>query len=800
VSPFRRIDPWPFVVLAIVVATCLAIYFRTLDYPFVNWDDYSLISGKEYIQSLTRDNIETMFSLEKDTAFQPIRDLSYAIDYHFWELDPTGYHITNLLFYVLNSLLAYLFIRLFLDRKWLAVFGAAFFAAHPLHVEAVAWLSARKEVLSGFFFMASFLLYAPLLKRGSASASRLALSLLSFAVACLAKPTAVSLPALIILYDYSFGERPRLRSTLGRWRYYVPYLAISLATTALTIYVGTKKMSVLKTFHGGSFQAQLLTSLTALVKSLGLLVVPFNLSARYVDYAYQSMTEPAVIVSLVIAVLLVLLARDMWSRSRRSFFALIWIFITFAPVSNLIPISTLVADRYLYLPSYGYVLLVAIGAGFLLDRARAFDPRLMKKLRGAIVTALIVLVAVFSLSSYRRSGVWEDSVSLWRSVVEQDAMNALGYYALGNVYVEKGMLDEAIKVYRKSLSVYPHFVLSRVALGHVCVMKHDYDRAIFHFRTALRYTYDDLGARINYGLALRYKGFYEDAVKQYQEALQMDSTAVAARYGLAEAYRAMKQFESAAEEYKRLLDTTPKELSAAIHFNLGLAYHGKGAYAEAESSYFNSIAVDSNYVDPYFALGNLYRDQGKREKAVTYFKKALSTVPTHLGAINNLANIYQQNLSFGAAIEMYDLALGMSPGDSIVLNNLGLAYLAQGDFAGAESTFSNLVELYPKSVEAHLNLGALYSERGYLEKAASELQHALEIDSLSADVYYNLACVKARQGRPSEALESLERAFEYGFRELDYARSDPDLKSIRKTVRFRELIEEYAGTARRERR
>lgn len=770
---------------AAVAAVCVALYAGSLRYPFLNWDDYNLITMNPYITELTWSNVVDIFTPGVVGAYQPLRTLSYAVDYRFWGLDPTGYHITNLAFYILTCLCVLVFIDHFLKSRSLALMGALLFAAHPLHVEAVTWLSARKETLSGFLFVLSFVLYA----RGTRGGARyFGASLLAFLLALLSKPTVVILPGLLIVYDLCFVTGGSLRKLAGRIGYYLPYVLLSGILTYVTIVLSSKG-GVLKEFHGGSLGAQLLTSATVFIKNIRLLAVPVDLSPRYIDYFYSSLRDTDALLAIISCALLVFFAWDMWGRSRVVFFCLMWYPITFLPVSNLVPISTLMADRYLFLPSIGYALLFAYVVGRLVDRERR--SRFGRALRPLALAGCVVLLALFSFQTVRRNQVWRDSISLWSNAVEQDSTNVLAYFALGNVYMENEQPRQAISNYRKALFLSPGFATAHSCLANAYLAESEVERAIYHYNQALQNgSREDMAIYGNLGMAYEVKGMFDKAIEQYERALQVDSTSVMARLGIAESYSRKAQYDRAIEAYEELIETNEEFLRARVYFNLGVAQHQDGRYLDAIDSYIRAIETDSTFAEAHYGLGNAYYKMRAFDMAVTDFKRAVGLAPNHIAAVVNLGNTYLEMGRLDDAISTYKTALDSSSSNLIALNNLGLAYVENGDLDEASATFESVISFYPKDPTGYVNLGYTLMRRGDYNGAKLRYREAVDLEPENAVAHYNLACAHALSGEIEAGIAELKAALELGFKDYDLLRRDPDLDNLRREPAFESLLKD----------
>ncbi len=767
--------------VVLILAAAVLPYLHSLRYPFVNWDDFTLIVGNEYIKELSWTNIRAMFTPGVVGAFQPLRNLSYAIDHLFWGMNPLGFRLTNLLLYALTCLGVFYFINRLVRSRAAALVGAILFAVHPIHVEAVTWLSARKEVLSGIFYLLGFISYMSGVAGKQVRWRYYLLSVSLFLLGALSKPTTVSFPAILFLYDLCFVTGGKLRPALARLRWHAPYWVVAVAVTAVTIMVSAQG-AVLKGFHGGSLGSNLSTVAVAFPKSIALLILPVNLSPRYVSHESVLLLQPEGLISLFSLIMLALVMLDLWRRSSLLFFSLAWLVVALMPMSNLVPTSTLIADRYLYIPSFGFCLLAAVAFGNLLGTNPA--RRFLRALRKVGLIAAVCVLVAFSVLSFNRNFVWQDTVALWSNAVEQDPGNTLALYALGGEYMRSGNLEDAIEAFRRCLIVSPYYTDARVALGQCYAMQGNLDRSIFHFKQAL---IDTAAARSVYGdfaLVLQARGSYEQAIKHYRVALGMDTTDTWVRDRLAECYAESELFDAAIVEWKELLKLSKDEMPARLHYNLGVLYHMKGEHEKALAAYEEAIRADSSFIDAYFGAANSHLALGKTEKAKSLLQKVLDYVPNHVGALNNLGNMYYDAGLLDEALDYYEKAARAEPESPKVLNNLGLVY---GDLAMHEKAidvFHEALAIDSSNVTVLLNLGSAYADAEEFGLAEAEYRKALVADSTNAIAHYNLACCYALQARNELALDNLRKALELGFSDHELLMTDPDLNGLRSTPGF----------------
>ncbi|MCB9933260.1 MAG: hypothetical protein H6841_07560 [Planctomycetes bacterium] len=457
--------PWAFAA-AIIVLSCIA-YWGGLGNGFTNWDDNWLITDNRFVHGLSWHNLQAMFNPmapreELGNEYLPLRDLSYAVNYALDGLNPRGYHATNLLFHIFNSLLVMLLAVRLTGRRWVGGVAGVLFAVHPVHVEAVSWLSSRKDLLSTFFMLlsANFYLAARRSRSGLMPSesfvqrvrhsTRLGwmLSLLFFICALLSKMTAVVLPALLLLVEL-FRRRelhalPRARRALTQ----APFWGVAALFTALASHIGSGLMR--EPYGDGRWQS-LLTATSAITRDFQVLLFGWPMHAA-VDLPVQTGFSLPVVTGLLLLLALLALGVAGWRSSRAGWdsrpsmllgvagFGALWFLVALSPVSNfLVQIGTVFAERYLYIPSIGFCIAVAalgvLGAELMRkrDNLRVLAPAL-----GVLGLAVAGLGVWGTMQATRP---WVGSVSLWTHALEHDPGNHVAHFNLGREFEELALLE-----------------------------------------------------------------------------------------------------------------------------------------------------------------------------------------------------------------------------------------------------------------------------------------------------------------------------------------------------------------------
>jgi len=485
--------------LLLVVAT-LAVYVQSLGFDFIAFDDDRYILRNPEIQNgLTLESARWALTTGYEGAWQPLTWMSFMLDFEFFGLEPAGYHATNVLFHVLNTLLVYA-VFFFLTRRPLpSAAVAALFGLHPLHVESVAWIAERKDVLSGFFGLLSLWAYAAY-ARGRRRSGYLLLSLVALALGLMSKPTLVTLPFLFLLLDYwplgrlaplfareEAGE-PRAESPelFGPWTILVEkipfFLLIAAASwTALRVHenLGALELTVLV-----SLDLRIGNAIVSYAIYAAKAVVPMDLGLFY-PHPYLETTggEPwsfsAIAGSSVLLLLITGLAVTWARRAPYVIVGWLWFLGCLVPMIGLVAFGTHgMADRFTYLPLIGLAVAVVFTLDALGRRWSAGRPSMARPL-GAVALALLL---AYGVAGAWQAGHWKDSISIFSQTLEASPRSAVIHFNLANELKAVAQSEAAIRHYRKAVDIHPGYNRARFNLANTLRRQGDSNGAIAEYR------------------------------------------------------------------------------------------------------------------------------------------------------------------------------------------------------------------------------------------------------------------------------------------------------------------------------
>jgi protein O-mannosyl-transferase len=431
----------------LLVILALLVYGQSVGFDFIiNWDDDAYVTRNPDILGISAANLVRIFSSPYAGNYAPLHLLSYMLDYQLAGLNPAWFHGVNLALHALNGVLFYLLVRLLTGKTFWAFAASALFLLHPVQVESVAWVSERKNLLAMCFSLGSFLCYLRYRQKSGEGRLAYSFSLLFLVLALLAKSIAVVTPFFFLLYDALLDET-------GRKRFYladkVPFLVATALACGVAMFTQSAAMGGgIVDYFEGHRAAKILTMLTVLASYLRILVCPSKLSLIYV-FVIKRGIDAEVLLALVLLVALCGAGLYLWRRERRLFFGFALFFLGLLPVSQIVPLATLMNDRYLYFPMLGFAWLVG---GYLSRLNDAFPRRLNPS---AALLCFLLLPLLFL--SFQRTRVWHNSVTLWSDTSQKFPTLKDPLANLGEAYSASGQPRKALETYEKLFALKREF-------------------------------------------------------------------------------------------------------------------------------------------------------------------------------------------------------------------------------------------------------------------------------------------------------------------------------------------------------
>jgi tetratricopeptide (TPR) repeat protein len=610
----------------LISALTFVAFLPALQNGFVDWDDPKNLLANPNYRGLGWTQLRWMFTTFYMGHYQPLSWVTLGLDYLLWGMGPLGYHLTNLLLHAANAVLFYfLTVRLLSlsapsaagDRAVIiaAGFSALLFAVHPLRVESVAWVTERRDVLSGLFFLLTLLCYLKAVTGEQRNFARsMTLALVVYGLSLLSKAIGMTLPLVLLVLD--FYPLRRLEGGPGKWfegdarkvwLEKIPFLILALVTGIVAL-LAQQEAGALTSLARYGVTFRLAQAFFGLAFYLWKTLIPLDLSPLYEPPRNFTPWDFPVIFSglVVLAITVGLFAvRRRWPVGLASWVCYILLLVPVLGVTQSGP--QLVADRYSYLPCLGWAVLAGAGLLYLLrallaGRIESGFPFFLIGLVGLVPVELGVL-------TWKQAQVWHDSERLWRRVLFLSPRSVLAHANLGNVFLKRGELDVAVRYYREALRLRPEYADAHSNLGAALASVGKVDEAIEHYREALRLRPDYADAHYNLGVGLFRLGKLDEAMEHYREALRIEPDYVTARYNLGALLSERGRLDEAMEHYREALRIEPN--SAAARYNLGVLLARVGKLDEAIGYYREALRIQPGFPEAQAALSQALSQQLK---------------------------------------------------------------------------------------------------------------------------------------------------------------------------------------------
>ena len=592
----------------ILLLLALTAYRGLPSCGFVNFDDDLYVTDNLHVKTgISLPNIKWAFVTSHSFNWHPVTWLSHMIDVDLYGMDAGRHHMTNLLFHIINSFLLLFWFSKHTRKFWSSCFVASLFLLHPLHVESVAWISERKDVLSTFFWLLTMWCYTGYLS--SPGKIRYAVMLLFFILGLMSKPMLVTLPFFLLLLDYwplgriKYGEVINNLPVNGKNRVFlalilekIPLFILSLIACLVTFKI-QKITGAVANLSDFSMDLRFANAIIAYCQYIIKTLWPFHLSVFYpypTEYEGGTVFVAALFLFSVTLMAIVYARRIPWL-----FVGWFWYLGTLIPVIGLIQVGNQsMADRYTYMPIIGLFIILAWGcAGF--SSIRAF----FQKFFILIGCGFIVFCLV---RTNKQVTYWKDSISLFNHAIYVTSGNALAYNNLGMALAEEGKPEEAILNFRNAIQIDHKYALAYSNLGVALTGQGHLKEARKYLKTALILNPEYADAENNLGIVLKKSDEIFEAIKHFKNALVFDPS------------------------------------HAHAHFNLGTLLLRQNKINEALEHFSKSLQYDPQNADVHNYFGTVLAHYGKTNQAVKHFRAAVRLNPENIKMKRNLAKARQE--------------------------------------------------------------------------------------------------------------------------------------------------------------
>ena len=746
-----------------LLAAILYAYYPIYRADFVNYDDGLYVIHNAFIRDgLTLKAVGWAFGSFYAANWHPLTLLSHLLDYQLYGMNAGGHHLTSVILHGGNTLLLFLLLRLMTGAPWRSATVAFLFALHPLHVESVAWVSERKDVLSTFCMLLALLAY----RRFVLDRNRVAygLTVIFFIFGLLSKPMLVTFPFLLLLLDFwpldrlgrhdpggGTGANAFSRTLRSLWPLVVekiPFFLLGLLFSVVT-FVAQSKGGAVSSFESLSLAVRLANAVVAYGQYIIHMIIPTGLGVFY-PHPGEGLPLRLVLTSSGF----VLLATWLSIRLRRErpylLMGWLWYIGTLVPVIGIVQVGMqAMADRYTYIPMIGLFILLS---WLLPDLKRRNKAVLLALVAGGCAVALVLVTL-----TRQQVGYWMNTEALFARTDEVTNSNILAKLLLAEQLAQKGKDQRAKEKYEEVLLLSPRNVTAHHHYGLFLVSRKAFQEGIDHLREALRLQPTSIMAHTSLGLALMWSGEHGEAERVFLGALQLKPNWQESHYYLAQLHEQTGAYEKAVRAYRETLRLKTDDGRARLALALLLRQLGRDG--EAELLYRQVLKEDPKAVaDAHFQMGRNLAALGKLEDAVVQYREGLAITPSDTESLWQLAEIFRNRGDWERATAGYREILRIKPGLEKAAVGIGKVLTAQGRLDDAIAHFRSLTGNPSGGAEPWIGLGDALEKRGLQREAGEAYRSALTVDPEAEEAYYRLGVNLMALNRNAEAAGYFRKA------------------------------------------
>lgn len=755
------IRKWHVALLALLLAAlACGIFAQTARHGFSVLDDDDYVVKNIRVQDgLTWQSVKWAMTTDAVANWHPLTWLSHMLDFQIFGLAAAGPHMVNVFFHAINSILLFLVFRAMTGATTRSFILAALFAVHPLHVESVAWIAERKDVLSAFFWIAAMGAYTRYTRRPGVL--RYLLVAILFAFGLTAKPMLVTLPCVFLLLDFwplrrlnlwrdkngnsnsivenlpNPGKKPKkatqqplpktslLRADSPVLLFFekLPLFAISAASSVIT-FVVQQRGGAMRTLEAMPPLQRLGNVFVAYLRYASKALWPADLAVYY-PHLGAEMRWWSIAAAAAALIIVSLLIWRVASERRYLSVGWLWFLGTLVPVIGIVQVgSQSIADRYMYLPIIGLLVMavwgvndVAVWLRTRMPRLPAFWPRV---LGGAAV-------AGYAACAFVTTGYWRDNVTLFEHALKSTTNNDFVHYNLGIALKRANRNDEALAHFQEAVNLRNSYVAARIYIGLIHYEKNEYEAAIKEYEQALEFAAghpNHADIENDLGVAYFSLGKMEEAANHYRKAVEIHPEDPDAHYNLALTLQRLNRFDEAFRQAREAVRCNPHHEPAR---NLAASLE-KEAAARRPAIVVPKLAN----ADEYFTRGNALADEKKFAEAAAHYEEALKLNPDFNDARINLGNALAVQGRLREAVEQFRESSRRMPSNSDVFLNLGHALTELGDLPQAAEAYQRAATLNTRNVEAWIGLGFALARQNKPEAARGPFLKVLALDPNNA--------------------------------------------------------------------
>jgi len=575
-----------------LLITCIitfVVYSGIIKGDFVS-DDYQYIVNNPYIKNFSWEGIKAIFSNSYFSNYHPITTLSWAFEYKIWQLNPKPYHLTNLILHLLNTILVFFFFKRLINRINVSLIITVLFAIHPMHVEAVCWISQRKDLLYTMFFLLSLSFYLRFLT--SKKLSIYLFSLLFFIFSLLSKSMAVTLPLLLILIDY-YKSTITIKSLLNK----IPFFVLSLVFGILALHTQQDVRFDTDFTPVFSFVDRLFLVCYAICIYLVKLILPIGLVLfHYYPIKIDGYFPLLVYISPLFILLIGWVFFKFKSFRKELIFGILFFLISISVVIQFIPAGcAIVSERYTYVPYLGLFFIISM----FYYNIQNNDYKYLSQYKYQSRIILFSLIGFFMIVSYNRVKVWVDSNSLFNDLVEKQPDNPYSYFSRSNYLLNfKNDPQAALSDINRAIELNPRIASSFNNRGFILAAMNDFQGSINDFNKAISLDSTNHKYYLNRGISKMRLALFSDALFDFNKSIAVDSTDATTFYCKAVALYNLHDTSHAIYNFNKTLALNDKYIDA--YYQLGIIFFNLKDYKEALNNFNYVIRLNVNYADAYY--------------------------------------------------------------------------------------------------------------------------------------------------------------------------------------------------------
>ncbi|MBF0521681.1 MAG: tetratricopeptide repeat protein [Candidatus Omnitrophica bacterium] len=766
----RRFSQIIFILILILVG--ILIYSNSLKSEF-QFDDHGYIVHNPSIR-----HFSTVWGKDNTFNVRFVGLLSFALNYHFNQLDVFGYHVVNLLIHLLTGLLVFQFIRLLLSapklqdhpavssKDGLAFLVALVFIAHPIQTQAVTYITQRFASLATMFYMATLCCYLKGRFADSKTQRSIFYYLLAMATALLAlftKQIAFTLPFTIFLLEILFFEnhfKVFKKSVMVYLAGVAGFLLIvplmyKLNKAALIFPSNPSESHVGDIITPGNY---FLTQFKVIATYIRLLVVPVGLNLDYDFPLSHHFFDSATLGCFLFLLAIFFVGIKCLKRHRLLAFGIFWFFLTLSVESSFIPIQHVIFEHRVYLPSVGFCMVLCFSLfAFFKDFKRT-----------AIV--VIIISAIFSFLTYQRNKDWQTQLTLWEDIVKKSPAKPRVYVNLCSAYYRRGEDEKALRYCHKALELNPYSFQGYNNLGLIYSVEKKYDLALESFNKSL--TFDKKAEEVynNRGNVYAKLGRYDLAVEDFTKAVKLNPLLDTGFNNRGFTYLLMNKLDLALKDITHTIELNPAIPEA--FYNRALIYVREKSYDSALKDLDQALKLRPQYADVLYLRGDIYNTLKQDDLALEAFSQTLKADPQYAKAYINRGNLYFADRQYQLALDDFDKAVMLMPDEADIYYNRANVYSALGNPDKALENYSEAILKNPGHFQALNNRGNLYRERKDYDLAVADFTQALKANNRFGVIYYNRAMAFGAKKAYNEAYQDLQKARALGYPVTDKMMED----------------------------